>query len=729
MTAQRYNPNNPAVLGTEWFVLQERGYQLGDPVSAIAVDVVSDRVDYIDTMYVFFSSLTPAGQGIWQIINYETLLGAVRAPAFTAFGNGNLYTPILQGIPTSYAGEASTTGDGCLQFEPELDGAYSAVTGVPNNTNLYLNVDGYIGNTFTFGYIQFNGNNSYYGFTTDNTALRVMPGRQVNEVLVGVYAITGAASTSLTPSLIIDGVEFKGAPWQGSANPAFQYFFFSWPVNPSTGQPWTGQDIDKFADGTISVRLRQTGAGSPNWRVYKTSAFVNFMQDYRRSMGTITLPVLDTYTRFIGVPSPDYYNMLGADESDFETSTADWVAGSNTAIARSNTQAFHGTWSLRLTASSLPLSGGDISAHSTLGTGGSKWPIPVVALWTYNVKAAVRASTTGRNATLSITWLSKTLTTLGTTTGGAVADVNSDWTQIVCEDAVAPAGAAFCYVSVTFTGAVTAEIHYVDAIEMIYTHRPDDLSPPNDPWPDDPFVVGSSVGTHVTYPGQEIFTVLYKLPGGQGGPSILLLDSGEPVPMPPGEAITTYFPTLASSAGWCTDAGEASTVGWGILWCDLTEGGDDIGFGQVFPYITSQYVQNGNPKQQLITVPVAQDYGFVKFVASVVDETTTEPLTVKVWDEITDTQIGSDFTVTIDDLVTPREFPQVVKLPSIPMSVVNTGAGALSIRFSTTDVTGWIIYALHDTNSPNQEDSPFDVLEVTIATLPDAPDCFTVVTV
>lgn len=725
MTAQRYNPNNPAVLGNEWFVTQERGYQLGDVASAIAVDAVVDANDYIDTMYVYFSSLTPAGQGIWQIINYETLLGAVRAPAYTSFGSGNLYTPILQGIPTSYAGAASTTGDGCLQFEPEADGLIQNVTGVPNNSSLFLNVDGYIGNPTTFGYIEFTAANSFYTFTTDTTAFRVMPGRQVNEVLVGVYAAPGAPNTTMTPILVIDGVEYVGAPWQGSNNPTLAYFFFSWQINPATGLPWTGQDIDKFAAGTIKVKLKQTGNAATGWKIYKTSAFVNFMQDYRRSMGTITLPELDAWTRFIGVPSPDYYNMLGADESDFETSTANWVAGSNTTIARTAAQAFHDTHSLQLTASGA----GDISAHSTVGTGGDTWPIPVVAGWLYNAKAAVRANTTARNAALAIIWLDKDLSPLGTATGGAIPDVNTDWTQIVCEDAIAPADTAFCYVDVTFNSAAGGEIHYVDAIEMIYTHRPSAVPAPNNQWPDDPFVVGGDFGTHVAFPGQEIFTLLYKLPGGSGGPSILLEDSGSALPMPPGEAITTYFPTLASSAGWLSDIGDASTVGWGIMWNDLTQGGDPLNFSQVYPYVTSQYVQNGNPKQQLLTVPVAQDYGFIQFVASVVDETTVEPLTIQVWDEVANAQIGTDFTVTIDDLVTPREFPQVVKLPSVPMSVVNTGSDALSIRFSTDDTTGWIIYALHNTNDPNFYDSPFDVLEVTIATLPDPPACFDVVTV
>lgn len=725
MPAPENNPHSPTVLGEEWLVTRQYGFQLGDVSAVMGILATAPGLSIIDQVIMWFSGATALGTGLWHIEVFDGLDGGVHYPYPAQDPTfSRLYTPILYGTPATAAGEATTTGQGCIQLCPTQDAERVNVIGSPDNADLYTNVDSLVG-TSTGGQITFSGNNSSYTYVVGSAAYRVMPGRQVTEVLVGVGAAYGSPATTLTAILIIDGVEYAAAPWQGNGTAYGQNYWASWPLNPSTGFPWTSADIDKFANNSIEVKLRQNGAAAPHWAIYQTAAYVNFVEEKRVAL-TVTslLPVLNAWSGGF-VDAPTYYNMLHTDEASFETTVGGWSAGANTSQARSNSQAYQGTWSLRLTSTAVSGTN-DISAHSD-HTSGDFWPIPVVAGHTYNLKAAVRAATTSRNAHLTINWLDADLVAISSTTGSSIADVNTDWTQAVIDDAVAPALSAFCYLTVTFESVAAGEQHYVDAIELIYTPRPN--AAPDNIWPDDPFILGGATGRAYVEPGTELFTVIYKLPGGNGGPSLLLMDSGDPIPR--SLPYVCYLPTLGSPSGWLTAVGDPQTFAFGFMYCDLTTGGDPLPtLSQQYAFDHALLVDDVTPQQQLFEPTLAQDYGFIRVVCSTVDGTTTAPLTIKVWDEVANAQIGPDLEITIDQLSTPKTAAQVASVQSpTPIPIVNTGFDAASLRFSTTDTSGWYVYALMWTGDPNDEGANIDTITATIATLPDAPACFDVVTV
>lgn len=152
-------------------------------------------------------------------------------------------------------------------------------------------------------------------------------------------------------------------------------------------------------------------------------------------------------------------NLLSANQADIETAITGWQAASNCALAQSGAQAWHGVYSLALTASSAA----SMSATTTPGTGG----VPVTAGYQYAASAHVRAAATSRQVGVNIAWYDSTGNLLSTSTGTTVADSTSAWTRIGVQ-ATAPTNAAYAAAQVAVTSPANGEVHYVDGVQFAY---------------------------------------------------------------------------------------------------------------------------------------------------------------------------------------------------------------------------------------------------------------------
>ena len=151
-------------------------------------------------------------------------------------------------------------------------------------------------------------------------------------------------------------------------------------------------------------------------------------------------------------------NLLTANQSSAETNTTGLTSTAYAActLSRSATQDQVGTYSARLAADGT----GPVGVTTSTGTSG----VAVTAYKTYTAVASVFAGTTGRAFSTAIRWYDTDGNAISTSTGTAVADNSSTWTQKTVT-AVAPEGA--CYAAVIVATAATpanGEYHYVDCL-------------------------------------------------------------------------------------------------------------------------------------------------------------------------------------------------------------------------------------------------------------------------
>lgn len=153
--------------------------------------------------------------------------------------------------------------------------------------------------------------------------------------------------------------------------------------------------------------------------------------------------------------APD--NLESLDDSDLENTIGTWAAVANCAVARTNAQAQHGSWSLSLTSTAA----GNMSARTA-----GKYKVTAGARYVGMV--SFRSAVSARSCQAQIQWYDATGAALSVSTGGAVADTTTGWTQATVT-ANAPAGAASAdiFPLVQATGA-GSEVHYVDEAGIFY---------------------------------------------------------------------------------------------------------------------------------------------------------------------------------------------------------------------------------------------------------------------
>jgi hypothetical protein len=151
-------------------------------------------------------------------------------------------------------------------------------------------------------------------------------------------------------------------------------------------------------------------------------------------------------------------NALTANDSSLETSAGNWVGTGTSSVARSTTNADHGTASLAGTAS---------------GTGGfsirlaSGFRVPVAVGATYTAVAKSRAATTTRTFRVDIEWYTAVTggSLVSTTTGSSATNSTSAYGQ-QSATAAAPATAAAATPVLVITASAAAEIHRFDSIGL-----------------------------------------------------------------------------------------------------------------------------------------------------------------------------------------------------------------------------------------------------------------------
>lgn len=210
--------------------------------------------------------------------------------------------------------------------------------------------------------------------------------------------------------------------------------------------------------GHARVSLRAPDGRLLDERVFsniETQTALNAIAAWIAGGGVVVTPAYPSYLS-LGVGP---VNLLTADQASFESSAAGWQALSNCAVARSSTQAWDGSWSLALTASS----GADMTAESTPGTGA----VAAASGYAYAADAHFRAGSTGRSCSIGIAWFDTTGTLLSTSYGTAVSDTTSGWVRAGVV-ATAPASTAYAAVVAKVASAGASEVHYLDGVQLAY---------------------------------------------------------------------------------------------------------------------------------------------------------------------------------------------------------------------------------------------------------------------
>ena len=204
--------------------------------------------------------------------------------------------------------------------------------------------------------------------------------------------------------------------------------------------------VDDEADDAYLDRLA-TRLRLLSTRPILTSDFATLARDV---IGVQRAVAVDGYNPF--------HNMLTANQASLETDTTGWIAGANTTIARSTSQASDGAASLSLTSTAA----GSVAAQTTPGNLAA---LAVVPGETITAIGRSRAATVARSSRLEIDWLqSDGATVISTLQGAAANNATGAWTDYTVSG-VAPGNAAFARLRVVnLATAAAAEVHYWDRL-------------------------------------------------------------------------------------------------------------------------------------------------------------------------------------------------------------------------------------------------------------------------
>lgn len=156
---------------------------------------------------------------------------------------------------------------------------------------------------------------------------------------------------------------------------------------------------------------------------------------------------------------PALSNLLDANSSSFESTVGTWTTGTNTTMARVNTQFLHGAWALEITRTT---SSGSAEAYSdqTPNACTPCTPGQVISgmFW-------CKAAATPRSINASIEFINSSGSVVSTTTGTASNDSTTEWQKrfVTAVVPTSPAGIVKCrlrFQSSVSTGV--GEVHYMD---------------------------------------------------------------------------------------------------------------------------------------------------------------------------------------------------------------------------------------------------------------------------
>lgn len=774
MVAGRFNTNNPAVLGNEWLVTDEGGYALNTDSAIIGAEftAVGAGTEIIQYANIYLGGQTdPAGASIEATV-YKGR-GAAIASIGGPMGNLDYGTPggeylqldgvgsdglsVIQGDATGSilcrpTANVTQTNIGAGTFT-DVDHMFMLSLIGLNQDNVFFDVFGTYGTGFTMA-----KSGKYEWRTSTGFLQRKLSGRRIRNVQHLVIAHSPAPAEfriylkmgGLIYQQIIHGAPDTmgvldiGPPFGGgSPVNTGAPFVGQWDVNPATGRPWTIADVETFST-TNALGIRTTSASTSTIEVIAVLLVVNFEEENRLGFGVKTSPTVNAWNQ-VPLATPDYSaNMLYADEASFESGTGGWAVATNCAIAQSaSVTPPDGTKSLRLSSSA----GGNMAARTT-GSSPTVNPapsalgvatphIPVVVGTSYTASAAIRkdaAVGTGKASNIAIEWRDWDNAVLSTSTGADVTDSNTF--QTITVTATAPANTRYASLLVTVKSTVgAAEFHYVDTVQLMKTGFAVG------------FVGGGAPGSggFTKVAGDSIFITFRRVPSATaGGPCVNILDSGSPVPMPAANAYTVYLPTMFGPAGSLATADVSVTGAFGLVLEKAASAYSDDSF--VYAKRASIEVYDTAKAQQYITAPVVGAYGFVSVVAALASDATVGGLLVRVKRQSDNVQIGADVTVLPSRLIAPRTNAQVLNIPlaqSLALSNVQyylefacPAAGSVGV--------GWNIFYL-DTVDGQRNSLTFGGttdtalitgfpavnwdLEAFLATVPAAPNGFTVTTV
>lgn len=227
----------------------------------------------------------------------------------------------------------------------------------------------------------------------------------------------------------------------------------------------TLRDIDRTAGGVLPLLAHDLGAYSDiSMDVTQTRRLLRHLVYLNKVKGTVpgVEGAVSAYTSWGASLAIGKNLLLQKDDGSFETSLGNWWPNANATIVRSNEQAFHGTHSLKMTASNtLSVTASNCDPANVVKEG-----VPVTEGVTYTVSLYSRAATTTRNFQVQAVFYDKVGTLVGSaTTGGDATNSTTAWTRHAVSVA-APTGAVYLRMVAYLSSAAVGEVHYVDAAQV-----------------------------------------------------------------------------------------------------------------------------------------------------------------------------------------------------------------------------------------------------------------------
>lgn len=469
-----------------------------NPGATIAADVYDEATAVVTA---------PAGQGPTNAMPFVVPVGVGAAGGWTAVGAADIAQAIDDGLAYS-----------------EADYAQAAVGFFASPMTAEVG----LGSKFTAG------------------GSAMWAGKRIASVGITGFVAAATSGGTFQCGVKIGGLFYNGGALALGAGTAGQVIpEFRWTKNPNTGKPWTAPDLEAFtiaAGGSSRVWIKYSPAsyfgGTGRW--YALLVNVYWAPETRLGTGYLTLTGSGAAAQTIDLSSPESYNLLHANASNWETAAdpQPWVGQSGVSALLAG--AFgagtfvSGSRSLRVTAS-----GGDAIVAAGIGA-----EAPVVTPGRTVVgRARIKNAGVSRNVNLAIQWYDANDVLLFESTPGANVNEGGAFATPTVT-AVAPMDARRALLVARIIGAAAAEIHYIDEAELSF----DALAPA--------FVTGGAVRTFLRKTSTMRLLATLRRIGTVGSFRVPGPTSGEPCP----HLVNAYRPTARVIQG-SGDTGALAALG------------------------------------------------------------------------------------------------------------------------------------------------------------------------